>query len=171
MLSLRNLRISLKMMKGEEAGNASSGTASFWLRVKGYCHGKKMEEIWSDIAKGNDTFWAFDSDKKFLIYTFPQKSSSIWGEIDLPHGSPTHREAAMRNLKFKPFWRQRKLNGRDYGKRECSKTGTGKICFLMTECSQADMSITSSGMRKLERHINLRVGFMQACRHRQISPG
>ena len=36
--------------------------------------------------------------------TFPQNSSSIWDEIDLLEGSPAHRGAAMRNLKFKPFW-------------------------------------------------------------------
>jgi len=39
-----------------------------------------------------------------MIDTFPEKSCSIWDEIDLLEGSPAHRGAAMRNLKFKPFW-------------------------------------------------------------------
>jgi hypothetical protein len=38
-----------------------------------------------------------------IIDTFPGKSCSIWDEIDLLEGSPAHRGAAMRNLKFKPF--------------------------------------------------------------------
>ena len=169
MLSLSNLRISLKRRKGEEAGNTSSGTASFWLCIKGYWYGQKMKEI--ELTLQKEMKLSGHLTRMFWIDTFPQKSSSIWDEIDLPQGSPTHREDAMRNLKFKLFWQRRKLNGRDYGKRECSKTGTEKIFFLMTECSQADMSIKSSGIRKLERHIDLRLVFMQACRHRQISSG
>ncbi len=39
-----------------------------------------------------------------IIDTVPEKSCSIWDEIDLLEGSPTHRGAALRNLKFKPFW-------------------------------------------------------------------
>jgi hypothetical protein len=38
-----------------------------------------------------------------IIDTFPGKSCSIWDEIDLLEGSPAHRGATMRNLKFKPF--------------------------------------------------------------------
>jgi hypothetical protein len=39
-----------------------------------------------------------------IIDTFPEKSCSISDEIDLLEGSHAHRGAAMRNLKFKPFW-------------------------------------------------------------------
>ncbi len=39
-----------------------------------------------------------------IIDTFPEKSCSIWDEIDLLEGSPVHRGAVLRNLKFKPFW-------------------------------------------------------------------
>ena len=38
-----------------------------------------------------------------VIDTFSENSSSIWDEIDLLEGSPAHRGAVMRNLKFKPF--------------------------------------------------------------------
>jgi hypothetical protein len=38
-----------------------------------------------------------------IIDTFPEKSCSIWDEIDLFEDSPAHRGAALRNLKFKPF--------------------------------------------------------------------
>ena len=39
-----------------------------------------------------------------IIDTFPPNSDSIWDEIDLLEGDPPHRGAALRNLKFKPFW-------------------------------------------------------------------
>ncbi len=39
-----------------------------------------------------------------IIDTFPPNSDSIWDEIDLLEGDPLHRGAALRNLKFKPFW-------------------------------------------------------------------
>jgi len=50
-----------------------------------------------------------------MIDTFPEKSCSyIWDEIDLLEGSPAHRGAAMRNLKFKPFcltWEETEWSG------------------------------------------------------------
>jgi hypothetical protein len=39
-----------------------------------------------------------------IIDTFLENSYSTWDEIDLLEGSPAHHGAAMRNLKFKPFW-------------------------------------------------------------------
>jgi hypothetical protein len=38
-----------------------------------------------------------------IIDTIPEKPCPIWDVIDLLEGSPAHRGAAMRNLKFKPF--------------------------------------------------------------------
>jgi hypothetical protein len=40
---------------------------------------------------------------KQIIDTFPEKSCSIWDEIDLLDGSPVHHGTVMCNLKFKPF--------------------------------------------------------------------
>ena len=40
---------------------------------------------------------------KQIIDTFPEKSWSIWDEIDLLDGSPVHHGTVMCNLKFKPF--------------------------------------------------------------------
>ena len=38
-----------------------------------------------------------------IIDTFPEKSCSIWDEIDLLEGSPLNHGTVMCNLKFKPF--------------------------------------------------------------------
>ncbi len=38
-----------------------------------------------------------------IIDTFPEKSCSIWDEIDLLESSPVHRGTGIRNVKFKPF--------------------------------------------------------------------
>jgi hypothetical protein len=69
-----------------------------------------------------------------IIDTFPEKSCSIWDEIDLLEGSPAHRGAALRNLKFKPFWlTAEETEWSGLWEKGVLKNGTEKICCQMIE--------------------------------------